>query len=53
MLTAELTAKADGKTELQTYRRTLTAPGKLSLHYTRTVNGKVETTIDADFVKLP
>jgi hypothetical protein len=53
VLTTELTAKADGKTELQTYRRTLTAPGKLSLHYTRAVNGKVETTIDADFVKLP
>ena len=49
VLITELTAKS----EVQTYRRTLTAPGKLSLHYTRTVGGKVETTIDADFVKLP
>ncbi|WP_225766810.1 hypothetical protein [Inquilinus sp. Marseille-Q2685] len=53
VLTVELTAKAGGKTELQTYRRTLIAPGKLSLHYTRAVNGKIETTIDADFVRLP
>lgn len=53
VLTTELTAKAGGQTEVQSYRRTLTAPGKLSLHYTRTMGGKVETTIDADFVKLP
>lgn len=53
VLTTELTAKSGRQTEVQTYRRTLTAPGKLSLHYTRAVNGKVETTIDADFVKLP
>ena len=53
VLTTELTAKSGNQTEVQTYRRTLTAPGKLSLHYTRAVNGKVETTIDADFVKLP
>jgi hypothetical protein len=38
---------------VQTYRRTLTAPAKLSLHYTRAVDGKVQNTIDADFVKLP
>lgn len=53
VLTTELTASTGGKTEVQSYRRTLTAPGKLSLRYTRTVGGKVETTIDADFVKLP
>ncbi|KGM32154.1 hypothetical protein [Inquilinus limosus] len=53
VLTTELTASTGGKTEVQSYRRTLTAPGKLSLRYTRTVGGKVEDTIDADFVKLP
>ncbi|OWJ67832.1 hypothetical protein BWR60_07595 [Inquilinus limosus] len=53
VLTTELTASAGGKTEVQSYRRTLTAPGKMSLRYTRTVAGKVEDTIDADFVKLP
>lgn len=53
VLTTELTASTGGKTEVQSYRRTLTAPGKLSLRYTRTVSGKVEDTIDADFVKLP
>lgn len=53
VLTTELTAKSGGQTEVQAYRRTLTAPGKLSLHYTRTVDGKVENTIDADFVKMP
>jgi hypothetical protein len=52
-LVTELTAKTGGKTEVQSYRRTLTAPGQLSLHYTRAVNGKIESTIDADFVKLP
>lgn len=53
VLTTELTAKMGSQTEVQTYRRTLTAPGKLSLRYTRAVDGKVQDTIDADFVKLP
>lgn len=52
-LTVELTAKANGRTEVQTYRRTLTAPDRMSLRYTRAVAGKVESTIDAEFVKLP
>ncbi|MGK9165121.1 hypothetical protein KXR53_02430 [Inquilinus limosus] len=52
-LTVELTAKTNGKTEVQTYRRTLTAPDRMSLRYTRAVAGKVESTIDAEFVKLP
>jgi hypothetical protein len=51
-LIVELTAKVGGKTEVQTYRRTLTAPDKLSLHYTRTVAGKVENTIDAEFIRM-
>ena len=51
-LTVELTAKVGGKTEVQTYRRTLTAPDKLSLRYTRTVAGKVENTIDAEFIRM-
>lgn len=53
VLTTELTAKMGSQTEVQTYRRTLTAPAKLSLRYTRAVDGKVQDTIDADFVKLP
>lgn len=53
LLLTELTVKTRGKTEVQSYRRTLTAPGQLSLHYTRTLNGKVESSIDADYIKLP
>lgn len=53
VLTTELTAKVRGRTEVQTYRRTLTAPDRLSLRYTRSENGKVESTIDAEFAKLP
>ena len=51
-LTVELTAKVGGRTEVQTYRRTLIAPDKLSLRYTRAVAGKVESTIDAEFIRM-